>query len=91
MLPSLSQTPACPRGQQPGAPGHGRTACHHFPVEEEIRDLAEHEKCCSDCDLPYRDLGTMEDSQIVEIQVRLYSRKIRRKKYRGCGCRDKKA
>jgi transposase len=33
-----------------------------------------------------RDFGTTEDSEIVEIQVRPYIRKIRRKKYRGCGC-----
>ena len=83
------ETPARPRGQQPGSRGHGRTPRPHLPVKEEIRDLPEHEKTCVDCGLPYRDLGTTEDSQIVEIQVRPYVRKIRRKKYRGCGCRDK--
>lgn len=85
-----STTPVRPRGQQPGSPGHGRTARPHLPVTEEIRDLAGHEKCCLDCGLPYRDLGTTEDSEIVEIQVSPYVRKIRRKKYRGCGCPDKK-
>jgi len=85
-----SPTPARPRGQQPGAPGHGRTARPHLPVEEEIWDLPEEAKCCSECGLPYRDLGTTEDSEIVEIEVRPYVRKIRRKKYRGCDCPDKK-
>lgn len=74
------------RGQQPGSRGHGRTLRPDLPVTEEIRDLAEHDKCCADCGLPLRELGTTEDSEIVEIQVRPYIRKIRRKKYRGCDC-----
>ncbi len=78
--------PARPRGQQPGSQGHGRTPRPDLPVTEEIRDLAEHDQCCADCGLPLRDLGTTEDSQIVEIQVRPYIRKVRRKKYRGCNC-----
>lgn len=79
-------SPARPRGQQPGSRGHGRTPRPDLPVKEEIRDLAAHEKCCADCGLPLHDLGTTEDSQIVEIQVAPYIRRIRRKKYRGCGC-----
>ena len=86
-LPRLPVTgPARPRGQQTGSPGHGRTPRPDLPVAEEIRDLGAHEKCCADCGLPSRDLGTTEDSEIVEIQVRPYLRKIRRKKYRGCHC-----
>ena len=85
-----SQTSARPRGQQPGTPGHGRTARPHLSVEEEIWDLPEDEKCCGDCGLPYRDLGTTEDSEIIEIEVRPYVRKVRRKKYSGCGCPGKK-
>jgi transposase len=88
--PTPALTPARSRGQQPGSRGHGRTARPHLPVKEEIRDLVEDEKCCADCGLPYRDLGTTEDSEIVEIQVSPYVRKIRRKKYSGCGCPDKK-
>ena len=85
-----SETPARPRGQQPGSRGHGRTPRPHLPVTEEVRDLAEHEKYCVDCGLPHRDLGTTEDSDIIEIQVAPYIRKIRRKKYRGCGCQGEK-
>jgi transposase len=86
-----SAAPARPRGQQPGSQGHGRTPRPHLPVKEEIHDLAEHEKYCVDCGLPYHDLGTTEDSEIIEIQVSPYVRKIRRKKYRGCGCQGKKS
>lgn len=82
--------PARPRGQQPGSQGHGRTPRPHLPVREEIRDLPEHGKYCADCGLPFHDLGTTEDSQILEIQVRPCIRKIRRKKYSRCGCRGKK-
>lgn len=82
--------PTRPRGQQTGSQGHGRTQRPHLPVKEEILDLAEHEKCCAECGLPYRDLGTTEDSEIVEIEVKPYVRKIRRKKYGGCGCPGKK-
>jgi transposase len=86
-LPRLPLSgPARPRGQQPGSRGHGRTPRPDLPVTEEIRDLAAHEHRCADCGLPLRDLGTTEDSQIVEIQVAPYLRKIRRKKYRGCHC-----
>ena len=89
--PTEPSAPARPRGQQPGSQGHGRTPRPHLPVKEEIHDLAEHEKYCVDCGLPYHDLGTTEDSEIVEIQVSPYVRKIRRKKYRGCGCQGKKS
>ncbi len=85
-----SKTKTRRRGQQPGSRGHGRTRRPHLSSKEEIRDLAEHEKCCADCGLPYRDLGTSDDSEIVEIEVRPYIRKIRRKKYSGCACRGKK-
>lgn len=85
-----SETSRRPRGQQTGAPGHGRTTRPHLPAVEEILDLPEDQKCCSDCGLPYRDLGTTENSEIIEVEVKAYVRKIRRKKYSGCGCPDKK-
>ena len=78
-------------GQQPGSRGHGRTARPELPVREEILDLPEHEKRYADCGLPYRDLGTTEDSEIIEIEVRPQVRKVRRKKYRRCGCGGKTA
>jgi transposase len=87
----LSAPPARSRGQQPGSCGHGRTSRPHLPVREEIRDLAEHEKCCPDCGLRYEDLGKTEDSEIVEIEVRPYVRKIRRKQYLGCDCRGRRS
>ena len=58
--------PARPRGQQPGSQGHGRTSRPHLPVKEEIHDLDEREKYCVDCGLPYHDLGTTEDSEMLK-------------------------
>jgi transposase len=77
------------RGHQPGSPGHGRRDYSHLPVQEEIFGLDE--SVCPQCGCPYQEdpfLGT-EDSELIEVEVRAYRRKIRRKKYRkSCQCKD---
>jgi len=77
------------RGHQPGSPGHGRRDYSHLPVQEEIFGLDE--SVCPHCGCPYQEdpfLGT-EDSELIEVEVRAYRRKIRRKKYRkSCQCKD---
>ena len=42
-----------PRGQACGRPGHGRTARPNLPIVTQVRDLAEDEKYCPGCSLPY--------------------------------------
>ncbi len=79
-----------PRGQQADTNGHGRTDRPHLPVIEEILDLPEDEKLCTDCGLPHQALGSTDDAKIVEVQVKAYVRQIRRKKYVRCGCQGKK-
>lgn len=75
------------RGQQPGSAGHGRRSHAHLPVIEEIIDLAEDEKLCNRCGLPFHCIESTEDSQQVEIEVRAYRRLYKRKKYKPtCGC-----
>ncbi len=75
------------RGQQPGSAGHGRRFHNHLPAVEEIIDLAEDEKVCDLCGLPFSCIGSTEDSQEVEIEVSAYRRIYRRKKYKPtCGC-----
>ena len=72
------------RGHQPGSPGHGRRDYNHLPVQEETFGLDE--AVCPHCGCPYREdtfLGT-EDSELVEVEVYAYRRKVRRKKYRKC-------
>ena len=77
------------RGHQPGSPGHGRRNYSHLPVIEEV--FALDEAVCPHCGCPYQEdtfLGT-EDSELIEVEVRAYRRKIRRKKYKkGCQCRQ---
>jgi transposase len=77
------------RGHQPGSPGHGRRDYSHLPVQEDVFELDE--TVCPHCGCPYHEdtfLGT-EDSELIEVDVRAYRRKVRRKKYRkGCHCKD---
>jgi transposase len=77
------------RGHQPGSPGHGRRDYSHLPVKEDIFVLDE--AVCPYCGCPYLEntfLGT-EDSELIEVEVSAYRRKVRRKKYRkGCQCRE---
>ena len=76
------------RGQQPGHPASGRRDQEHLPKKEEDYDLAESDKYCSTCGLPFTDMHHTEDSELIETQeVKGYVRKIRRKKYkRSCSC-----
>ena len=76
---------ARPRGQPPGAAGHGRTLESHLPTEVETLELA----CphCPNCGLGYADFPGTEDSEIIEIDVKPYRRKICRRRYRRtCQC-----
>ena len=76
------------RGQQPDRPAPARRDQGHLPQKEEEYDLAESEKYCSCCGLPLIEMPDTEDSDLIETQeVRGYTRKIRRKKYkRSCTC-----
>jgi len=76
-----------PRGQQPGSAGHGRTDWAHLPMEEELKELSAAEKHCPQCGEALVSFPGTEDSEVLEIAVRAYRRRIRRKRYRpGCGC-----
>jgi transposase len=78
--------PSRPRGQTPGAPGHGRTPRPYLPVVEELRTLPPEAHTCPCCQKPYSPSGT-EDSDIIEIEVRSYVRRIKRQRYRKtCQC-----
>lgn len=76
-----------PRGQQRGRPGPGRRGTSHLPAVEEDHALAEDECRCSRCGLPFEEFPGSEDSEVIEIEVRAYKRKIRRRRYQpGCRC-----
>lgn len=77
------------RGKPKGTPGHGRRRHDALPVFVEDYDLPEEEKCCPFCRLPFLPGFTMEESKVVEIEVKAHVRHIRRKQYkRGCSCEN---
>jgi transposase len=76
------------RGQRRGRPGPGRRNHGHLPVKEEFHELPESERVCPRCGAPSTPSDT-EDSEQVEIEVRAYRRRIRRRRYqRTCNCQD---
>jgi transposase len=75
------------RGRQPGSAGHGRHHHTELPVREEWTDLAAEQKCCPQCHKALMPLYDSEDSELVEVEVRAYRRRIRRRRYRPtCDC-----
>ena len=75
------------RGQQQGAKGHGRHLHPHLPTEVLEREIPAGERCCSSCGLPYRDMGSAEESEEIDWQMRLVRRVHRRHRYvRTCQC-----
>ena len=79
-------SPPRQRGQQPDRPGPGRRDYRHLPVEEELRVLPEEQRVCPQCGKALTPSAT-EDSEQIEIEVRAYRRRIRRRRYqRTCSC-----
>lgn len=78
------------RGQQPGRAGHGRTPRAALPVIAEQCDLSDAQSACPHCGLPYRRTPALdEESAVIEVQVRAYTRRINRCAYTrnpGCCC-----
>jgi transposase len=74
------------RGQQPGRPGPKRRDYSHLPAEEELRELPEDQRSCPQCGQALTP-SDAEESELIEIDVRAYRRKIRRRRYRRtCTC-----
>lgn len=80
-----SQAIKRPRGQQRGSRGHGRTQRPDLPVIEEHHELEDAH--CIHCGLQYSAFPGAEESEIVEIEVKAYRRKVFRKRYmKSCSC-----
>jgi len=76
------------RGQRTDRPGPSRRDYSHLPVVEELRELPEPRRGCPQCGTALVPSDT-EDSEQVEIEVRAYRRRIRRRRYqRTCCCSD---
>jgi transposase len=77
------------RGQQKGNPIPKRRDYSHLPVLTEERILPDEEARCSCCGKPFAPGGYEEDSEIIEVDVKAYRRRIRRRRYlRACSCPD---
>jgi transposase len=75
-----------PRGQRRGRRGPPRRDYSHLPVLTEERVLPAEQQVCSTCGLALTPSDT-EDSEQLEIEVRAYRRRIRRRRYqRTCSC-----
>lgn len=80
-------SPKKKRGQQPGSPAPKRRDYSHLSAREELIDLAEDAKVCDCCGKPLADLGYSQACEQIEIEVIVYRRVIRRKRYRQtCNC-----
>ena len=74
------------RGQQRGAPGHGRTPRPGLGEKKERRNPPKAARTCSCCGKPYVANGERSTS-LVEIEVKAHIRRILRTRWRrGCDC-----
>lgn len=74
------------RGQRADRPGPKRRGYAHLPVVEELRELPQDRRACPRCGAGFSPSDT-EDSEQIEVDVRAYRRRIRRRRYRRtCDC-----
>jgi len=86
---ATAAAPRRKRGQQKGNPIPKRRDYSHLPVLCEERVLPDEEARCSCCGKPFSPGGYEEDSEVIEIEVKAYRRRIRRRRYlRTCSCPD---
>lgn len=69
------------RGQQPGAPGHGRRLHKNLPVVPVTFGFLDNEQKCTRCGLPFDELPMTEDSEEVVVEVRAHRRVYKRTCY----------
>jgi transposase len=86
--PQQAATTRKKRGAQPGHPGHRRRDHFHLPMQEEFVSLPEEARACPRCGKPAAAMSATEDSDVLEIEVKAYRRRIRRRRYQAaCACR----
>ena len=75
------------RGAQHGHPGHGRQIPAALPREEQEHALPENERHCPQCGLPYKDCGLTDDSEEVDVRIKIVVIRHKRKCYHPtCTC-----
>ncbi len=89
---ALGESPAVAprkRGQQPGAPGHGRSDRSALPVVVEEQDLSEAAKHCPQCGEALAPFPGVETCDIIEVQGQAHTRRIQRPRYQTtCTCSE---
>lgn len=81
------QKPKLPRGQVRGRKGHGRTDRPHLPVIDELHVLPPDKQACQYCNKAFDLHPVTEDSEIIEVSVKAYKRKVKRQCYKKtCQC-----
>jgi transposase len=81
-------SPKRPRGHQPGQRGPKRRDYSHLPAVDESVELPVDQRVCPKCGQALSP-SDAEESELVEVEVRAYRRKIRRRRYRRtCNCED---
>jgi len=76
------------RGQRKDRPGPARRDYSHLPVVEDLRELPPESRVCPRCGVTFVPSNT-EDSEQIEIEVKAYRRRIRRRRYqRTCSCKN---
>ncbi len=86
-LQAAEEKPKRRRGQQPQTPGPRRRDYSHLPVVEEPVVLPPEQCVCPQCGKPFAAMSDSEDSEVVEIEVRPYRRRICQRRYRStCKC-----
>ena len=85
--PDPPDRPSRKRGQQPGRKGHGRKIRKDLPKEEIWHELPQEEQCCPKCSKCFEDFPGTEDSEEIHIEVRVFRRVHKRKRYKStCQC-----
>jgi transposase len=75
------------RGQQKGGKGHGRRDHSHLRSVEEVNDIPKDDRYCPCCGDLYEEFGSPDESEIIEIKVEAYTRRIKNRKYKKtCKC-----
>ena len=77
------------RGQKPGSKGHGRRNHDELPAQLVEHDIAEKERLCPCCGLPYHEMTDTEDSEEVHWDVHIVRRIHKRKRYKKTCCCQK--
>jgi len=66
---------------------HGRIIPENIPVVDQIIEIPEGERNCSICGKEYRQTSMHEDSNEIDVQIKVIRKRIRRVKYaKDCDC-----